>query len=487
MVPLTGAAQDHEIGSVALDPVAQRKPAPAAPGGLAQAPNRTGLPAPLKAGLESLSGLRMDRVRVHYRSAEPARLQAHAFTRGTDIHLAPGQDHHLAHEAWHVVQQARGRVRPTLQIGGARVNDDAALEREADRLGAASAARGAALLRHRLAPPEPGALSPAPRTESGCVQRVLVIGKGPLAGEYSKKAGKATDRLIRYVEREIDGALQRGWKGGIRKLVGEDTKRTLADTKSLLSYVAKRWPARDRPNNRLRPNFPTPSYRIGAISHGIQTGTDQSGLKPAEENLALPHRFPYASIQWSTEQFISGQETATDLERWSDRLLLATKERLALNLPSLSGDVKAYYKKIVEGQIEEFGEARTGLEKAVANGDTLQLGSAVVQRFLKVTNALHGNIPDYGPHEGVNIQVSNRLHLHILSDGTLTPGSKAAGSMTPKRVPKGIAYTSDKGFLVTTDGRKVAVSDLKKIIAQQLSKHAVGATSIAEEDLEELD
>ena len=34
-----------------------------------------------------------------------------AFTRGSDIHLAPHQEHQLPHEAWHVVQQKQGRVR----------------------------------------------------------------------------------------------------------------------------------------------------------------------------------------------------------------------------------------------------------------------------------------------------------------------------------------------------------------------------------------
>jgi hypothetical protein len=42
----------------------------------------------------------------------------------------------LPHEAWHLVQQAQGRVRPTMQMkGGVPVNDDAALEREADVMG----------------------------------------------------------------------------------------------------------------------------------------------------------------------------------------------------------------------------------------------------------------------------------------------------------------------------------------------------------------
>ena len=105
----------------------------------AEKPNATGLPDRLKAGVESLSGLAMDDVRVHYNSAKPAAVQAHAYAQGTDIHLAPGQEQHLPHEAWHVVQQKQGRVKPTLQLKGVAINDDAGLEREADSMGASAA------------------------------------------------------------------------------------------------------------------------------------------------------------------------------------------------------------------------------------------------------------------------------------------------------------------------------------------------------------
>lgn len=123
-------------GAAAAQAAPQASPADAAP-------NRTGLPDGLKSGLESLSGLAMDQVRVHYNSSKPAELQAHAYAQGTEIHLAPGQDHHLPHEAWHLVQQAQGRVRPTLQLnGGVAVNDDPLLEREADQMGARALSRG---------------------------------------------------------------------------------------------------------------------------------------------------------------------------------------------------------------------------------------------------------------------------------------------------------------------------------------------------------
>ncbi len=98
--------------------------------------NNTGLPDNLKHGIESLSGMSMDNVKVHYNSSKPSQLNAHAYAQGTDIHVAPGQEKHLPHEAWHVVQQAEGRVKPTKQMkGGVPVNDNAGLEREADVMG----------------------------------------------------------------------------------------------------------------------------------------------------------------------------------------------------------------------------------------------------------------------------------------------------------------------------------------------------------------
>lgn len=99
------------------------------------APN--GLPAQLRSGIESLSGVDMSDVRIHRNSSKPAQLQALAYAQGSDIHLGPGQERHLPHEAWHVVQQKQGRVRPTQALRkGIAINDDAGLEHEADVMGA---------------------------------------------------------------------------------------------------------------------------------------------------------------------------------------------------------------------------------------------------------------------------------------------------------------------------------------------------------------
>lgn len=111
--------------------------APAGPVQRNRKPNNTGLNDQLKSGIESLSGISMDHVKVHYNSAKPAQLHALAFAQGSEIYLAPGQERHLAHEAWHIVQQAQGRVHPTVQKHDqTKINDDIGLEREADEMGA---------------------------------------------------------------------------------------------------------------------------------------------------------------------------------------------------------------------------------------------------------------------------------------------------------------------------------------------------------------
>lgn len=110
------------------------------------AANAAGIPDRLKAGIESLSGENLSGVRVHVNSPKPSQLNARAYAQGNDIHLAPGQERHLPHEAWHVVQQRQGRVEATSQALGVSINDEGGLEREADLMGA-KASRGTAIAR----------------------------------------------------------------------------------------------------------------------------------------------------------------------------------------------------------------------------------------------------------------------------------------------------------------------------------------------------
>ena len=161
-------------------PVVQRVERPRRQG-LALAPPASGisfadraptgsLPAGLRSGIAALTGLDLGGVRVHLNSSEPAQRQALAYTQGADIHVGPGQERHLPHEAWHVVQQAQGRVQPTRQFKRTGLNDDMGLEREADAMGALAVRLGA---EHDLRP-EPVAarmIGPGQVNASGPIQR----------------------------------------------------------------------------------------------------------------------------------------------------------------------------------------------------------------------------------------------------------------------------------------------------------------------------
>lgn len=100
-----------------------------------QQQSKSNLPDRLKASAEGLSGFSLNDVHIYYNSPKPARVDAAAYTQGADIHLGPGQEEHLAHETWHVVQQKQRRVKTTASVNGMALNDEQGLEQEAEQLG----------------------------------------------------------------------------------------------------------------------------------------------------------------------------------------------------------------------------------------------------------------------------------------------------------------------------------------------------------------
>ena len=233
-------------------------------------PDQTGLPHQLKAGIESLSGMGMDHVRVHYNSGKPAQLQAHAYAQGSEIHVAPGQEQHLPHEAWHVVQQAQGRVRPTLQMKtGIAVNDDQGLEAEADMMGAKA-------MQLRIdANSAPFATAHA-GAENAVVQRALVKGKLNVVGENHDESDPRRVKESTYAKSELgDDA---GYWGeadfalGDRTGWGDPKHLRLAD---LLSRIYKHF----TPLEKLTIDFPNsqgelPAIQLRLIRDSLQVALD---------------------------------------------------------------------------------------------------------------------------------------------------------------------------------------------------------------------
>ncbi len=160
--------------------------------------NRTGMPDNLKAGIENLSGISLDDVKVHYNSDKPAQLSALAYAQGTEIHVAPGQERYLPHEAWHVVQQKQGRVRPTMQMKEVAINDDKGLEKEADVMG------GTAIQQTSVSSVKKGTSS-AYISTSIPIQRVskIYVGKNEVA--ENSKQGTLIFKLINELTRGFTG------------------------------------------------------------------------------------------------------------------------------------------------------------------------------------------------------------------------------------------------------------------------------------------
>ena len=194
--------------------------------------NNTGLPNNLKTGVENLSGISLDDVKVHRNSDKPAQLQAHAYAQGTDIHLGPGQEKHLPHEAWHVVQQKQGRVKPTMQMkGGVSVNDETGLEKEADVMGQKAQSVG-------MISETGNDISTAQRMEKKVIQGKFTLGTSP---QFSKTQpiqlnpeGKAAAEENNVTEEQIESVKK------VRDLSLEEIKKATRLTEAQIATAQGR-------------------------------------------------------------------------------------------------------------------------------------------------------------------------------------------------------------------------------------------------------
>ncbi|MDH4474393.1 MAG: DUF4157 domain-containing protein [Fluviicola sp.] len=101
------------------------------------------LPETVQARMEQTLGEDFSSVKINQQSSEAAQMGALAYTNGENVHFAPGMyNPHTAsgqeligHELTHVKQQRQGRVQPGIQAKGLSLNNDRALEAEADHFG----------------------------------------------------------------------------------------------------------------------------------------------------------------------------------------------------------------------------------------------------------------------------------------------------------------------------------------------------------------
>jgi hypothetical protein len=319
-IPIQRAFGNRALGQLleSKSKIREAKPAKteAAPGRAINA-----LPDRLKGSLELLSGMDLSDVRVHRNSSKPAELKALAYTQGRDIHLGPGQDEHLPHEAWHAVQQMQGRVKPTMQARGVPINDDAHLEHEADRMvskvagfsrgqlaGTASrsakSARSAAVAQRKL---QITGLDDAKRKSfvkqinDGSALEYELDGKGFLQQKDKKKT--ATDEYSKQMVAGIADA-----QTVVLRLVSEDDKRfidSFAD--GLVDYDDMKSLSADLFRNRLL-HFVVERYAIPDYEKNKSTTSNADFLKAHKKGNESIERqmkewFPKKTIKYKSEGF----------------------------------------------------------------------------------------------------------------------------------------------------------------------------------------
>ncbi len=251
------------------------------------------LPARLGAGIEALSGLSMDKVKVHHDSPEPARLNALAYARGSEIHIGPGQERHLPHEAWHVVQQAQGKVSSTGSMAGTALNDDAGLEREADVMGTR------ALQSPSFAAPRTseGRASESQSGSASVVQRVtavganvqtnhVLVGAAQMSDEQPVDAANHGERPMIIEVMEGNANVAHGQAAAIAKIDAIAANASAGDNRGIMIALNTRAALADINVNRLRANRNFGGYAplvaaAGAVALHAENANVQAGCYPA--------------------------------------------------------------------------------------------------------------------------------------------------------------------------------------------------------------
>ncbi|MEM7427268.1 MAG: DUF4157 domain-containing protein [Pseudomonadota bacterium] len=180
------------------------------------------MPDTLRTGLERLSGIDLSEVRVHRNSPKPAALNAHAYTQGQSIHLAPNQQRHLPHEGWHVVQQLQGRVRadsPAARYPS--INSDPGLEAEADRMGSRAA---------NLADPAASQLGP-PLTKMNTGAQA----RQPIQREVRINNGRTRVNEADYLPGGPRNNI--GSRHSVATMIGDGVRRVFQSTAELEAYA----------------------------------------------------------------------------------------------------------------------------------------------------------------------------------------------------------------------------------------------------------
>jgi Domain of unknown function (DUF4157) len=474
------AAQLQRIATAANAAAVQRKQREMEQGGGADSAQlkdkNTGLPSQLKAGIEQMSGMSMDNVKVHYNSSEPAQLQAHAFAQGENIHVAPGQEKHLGHEAWHVVQQKQGRVQPTTQMKGTvPINDDAGLEREADIKGAEAAIVGGEVLQNKtftssLSNPSAPAQRKVAQLVSGTKKIENIQNLKDPADEYPAIVAQINQKLpsIAEVDRERIG-----------QKVGDTSEGLLENTKEFKKRMVK------EANKLLEALNNYEGKRASTISQVEAWLTEEAGTN--ERNIQILAKFKALTPELKTKTFKAMNQKAyyDDFSKWKtflspdfNDLILgmrkATQEGASAAVKADAGEMNR--EGIVKAIIDTPGKISTSVGKLDAGKDA----NGKSQNLSKTTpelGALSGvagvGTGAFGIYEAVDKLKDKNANAWtkteaaakgVNSGGAMVSGSWTFASSMDKIINQGKNSVAQSGIAGAVSGGLTAVTGTISLI-----------------------
>ncbi len=232
------------------------------------------LPDNIQNGVEQLSGVAMDDVTVHYDSPQPAQIGALAYTTGTDIHVGSGQETHLAHEAWHVVQQKQGRVAANTQLKSQHINTDSTLEHEADEMGAKAQQMGT------YQPSENTSQAPLRHlsAQSNVVQGFFAFSKSDLPPQLLQflNNGSPAAQQVNKVLAQWNNDFTSHSANDVIQLVQQTIQQASTPTPPTFGFGSSSFGSPAPSFGAPTPSFGMPSFSMPSTSGGFGTGFSSS-------------------------------------------------------------------------------------------------------------------------------------------------------------------------------------------------------------------
>jgi hypothetical protein len=250
-------------------------------------------------------------------------------------------------------------------------------------------------------------------------------------------------------------------------------------------------------------------------------------------NAAMPHRMSWKDIRDNTVKFYDSEEEEDDFRRWSRRFVFAGKEKIGETEEAIEEkegmivETKTSYKNLKEDveetekdwksaqkkkdkvrvqklekklknekkkrdkerrRLSRHREQKEGLELLLekqkqSQEDFLESRKTLIEDkdstslkgFLRQANSFHANVPDLGPHFGVNNPVSEHAHLNLRESRSRkrgrspSPMSRRVLDMSPERIS--LIAVDDEDRIITTSGETVKKKYLPKKVRSRVKKH----------------